>query len=399
MLPSEANSLPIFLLMVLCYNLSEGSTSHFMKALNLHICKKHTGSGGNWIIRLRSDGSLHIPRDVVEKGILSAAPDRAESEIEAVKSIMDSLDHSCMLCRIEIIDEDQAAPEAEECPFCGSLCAKDSLTCPACGGTVRKGHDYERSATFIQGLMTVQKITGINAGALLRDFVSNTLLSPFDSSEKAIIFRKVEKFMKKNALQKDWVLSIFRDFAHEAHLLEEENSKKGLYKLIIPVSRKSGIHSADGFREAEEDCRQRGDIEFHKELICQNGAVLWDIVLPGQISTSPLIEEHRRMLEGGWNGLFFYGPQKEISWRFFIDYVKKDRDLDPAEWKRFAPPSRKKYPQSLRKRIYWVKITDMEKLAQPRRLEEFIKQTDNNPLKTSYLRNFTIVREKPATDS
>lgn len=389
-----------------------------MRALNVHVCNRIELDRDEYIIHIFPDGTISFPRDVlkgssaiklseIKKSNFSCSEKilrQAEDELEAIKIIVDSIGSELMVCKIEVVEGERGfvkkdiPPRGERCPECGKVQSMDRSSSisiyPSGSQEFKKSSDCERSAGFIQGLITAQKITGINTGAILRDFVSNTLLTPFNQNEKEIIFRRVEDFIKRSSLENDWILSIFRDFARETMLAKV--AWKNQLRLIIPVNPKSGVHIGDIIRESVDDCSKRGDIPYHLEYIKNHGAVLWDIILPGQISTSPLIEDNKKYLEGGWNGLFFYGPFKEIGYRFYIEYLKKDGELDISEWKRFAPPCRKKYRQDLRNRLYWVKIKSIEKLPKPQKLEEFIKQSDNNPLRTSFLRNFTIVREKSA---
>lgn len=133
-----------------------------------------------------------------------------------------------------------------------------------------------------------------------------------------------------------------------------------------------------GNPEVDDMFPEEGDVQASIEFLKRAGAVYWDAKPP------------RRELKGPFIGyIYIIKPIGEVQYKCDIEWMISRKTLEemPDEHK-FVPPFRRqclfgKWESGKKhdKSETWIKITRIDKLKEPKKLNEFIKLSDGKPIK------------------
>jgi hypothetical protein len=111
----------------------------------------------------------------------------------------------------------------------------------------------------------------------------------------------------------------------------------------------------------------RRDVELHKKIVDENGAVFWSVGWERLYSKEPT------------NGYMYITQESTVKYRLKIEKIVRNTELTSKD-RKFIPNCRKKW---IRKTPTWIKITDIQKLKEPINPTSMKKFKNHEPIKSA----------------
>ena len=117
----------------------------------------------------------------------------------------------------------------------------------------------------------------------------------------------------------------------------------------------------------EKDRRERRDVELHKRLADEQGAVYWGAGWTRYYNSKPM------------NGYLYISGEGLVKYRAKVEKIIRKSGHGPQD-RKFIPECRKEW---IKEKPTWIKITEIEELTKPVDPTSMIKWVNHEPIKSA----------------